>query len=390
MSKRELVEMPAVSPQVTDPRAARYRNALDARKGVPPVAGGPQPPIPKLTGDLPDGSPVPMSSHALRERKGIAVGSMAGQNIMRDSAPPSAPSSKLAPMDILPPQAKEDPAYREGTGAMYAVNQPHLAMKYGVLRGNTHVPPQALFSDPTQRQPNPDTVKSLEEVLKFQQVRKEAETGEMQAAKDADKGSAAVAARVGNALGDDSHKPLTPQERKELNEAVARKVDDFDFDTFRQMMMKDLLNNDEQKTIIEDRLKPLDISDLIMQGFVTQEVVIIPGKFWVVFRSVSGRDDLQIKRMLMEEARTIQVDDRYYLDKFAFMVLTLALDSVNGNPLPAYRDPGSGEFNLDMFWRKYEYISRLNIHMIASLAVNNFWFDIRVRKLFVAEKVKNG
>jgi hypothetical protein len=293
-------------------------------------------------------------------------------------------------MDILPPQAKEDPTYREGTGSMYAINQPHLAAKYGVLRGNVHIPPQALFAESAQQpKASPETLKGLEEVAKFQQLRREAETGELQVERDADKGSAAMAARVGNALGDNSHKPLTPEERKELNEAVARKVDDFDFDTFRQMMMKDLLNNDEQKSIIESRLKPMDLSDLIMQGSVVQEIVVIPGKFWVVLRSVAGSDDLRVKRMLMEEAKAIQVDDRYYMDKFAFMQLALTLDSINGNPVPGFRD-AEGKFDEGLFWRKYDYVSRLNVHMIASLAVNNFWFDTRVRKLFVMEKVKNG
>lgn len=388
MSKREITTMPPADSRVSDPRAARYRSALDARKSSPPVAGGPLPPIPRLNGDLPDGSPMPMSAHALKERK-PGMGAVAVPNIIRDNPVAAPASSRLSPMDILPPQAKEDPSFREGTGSMYAVNQPHLAAKYGVIRGNTHIPPQALFAEAARPKSDPETLRGLEEVARFQQMRKEAESGELQAVKDADKGSAATAARVGNAIGDNSHKPLTPEERKELNEAVARKVDDFDFDTFRQMMMKDLLNNDEQKSIIEERLKPMDLSDLIVQGFITQEVVIIPSKFWVVFRSVSGSDDLRVKRFLMEEAKVLQIDDRYHLDKFAFMMLTLAVESVNGNPMPGYRD-GEGNFDEKLFWRKYEYVSRLNIHMIASLAINNFWFDVRVRRMFVAEKVKNG
>jgi hypothetical protein len=335
-----------------------------------------------------------MSAHALRERApSVNVqeflnnpDSILGQG----HQPPAGPG--LLPMDMLPEQAKEDPSYRAGAGSGYAVNQPHLAMRYGVIRDGNHIPPQALRPPQTERAKlSEKSLKGLQEVAKFQQMRKQVEdtSVDQKVEREAEAGPAAAAAKIGNAPGDDSPKPLTKEERKELTDTVARKMDDFDFDTFRQMMMKDLLNNEDQKAIIEERLKPMDLSDLIMQGSIAQEVVIVPNKFWVTFRSVSGQDDLAVKRLLMEEAKSIQIDDRYYLDKFAFMTLSLGLESVNGNPLPSYKDQ-KGDFSEDAFWRKYTFVSKLNIHMIASLGVNYFWFDTRVRKLVVAERIKNG
>jgi hypothetical protein len=335
-----------------------------------------------------------MSAHAVRERTQAAVANIPALLNDPDSilpqVKPQAPA--ILPMDLLPESAKEDPTYRQGAGSGYAINQPHLAMKYGVLRDGNHIPPQAL-RPPQSDKPrlSEKTIKGLQEVAKFQQMRAEVEknSAEQKAEADAERGSAAAAAKIGNAPGDKSAKPLTPQERNDLSEAVTRKMDDFDFDTFRQMMMKDLLNNEDQKAIIEERLKPMDLTDLIMAGSIAQEVIIIPGKFWVTFRSVSGQDDLAVKRLLMQEAKAIQVDDRYYLDKFAFMTLTLGLESINSNPLPSYKG-ADGNFNEDAFWKKYEFVTKLNIHMIASLGVNYFWYDTRVRKLMVAEKVKNG
>jgi hypothetical protein len=35
-------------------------------------------------------------------------------------------------------------------------------------------------------------------------------------------------------------------------------------------------------------------------------------------------------------------------------------------------------------------VARFDMHLLSSLAVNWFWFDVRVRKLFVAEKLGNG
>jgi hypothetical protein len=335
-----------------------------------------------------------MSAHAMRERAQRATANVKGlledpNSIFAGMPAPQAPVQGLTPMDLLPEQAKSDPTFREGAGSMYAVNQPHLAMKYGVMRGGNHIPAQALNPNRNdKRQLSDKTVKGLEEVAKFQDLRQKAETGEYKAQQEAEKGSAGAAARLGNMPGDDSVKPLSDTERKDLKETV-RKMDDFDFDTFRQMVMKDILNNEEQKSIIESRLKPMDLSDLIMEGSVAQEVIIVPDKFWIKFRSVSGQDDLAVKRLIMEEAKAVQIDDRYYLDKFAFMTLTMGLESVNGNPLPTYKDAG-GNFDEKFFWRKYEIVSKYNIHMIASLGVNYFWFDTRVRGLFVAQQIKNG
>lgn len=396
MSKRE-VPLPHVDPHVSVPRAVAYKAAIESRKFNPPVGGGPMPPVPNLTRELAaEGPAMSMSEHALKERAQVA--SMDISKLLDNpnsilSGQPSAPSSSspgILSSDLLPEAAKQDPNYREGAGSIYAVNQPHLAAKYGVIRQGSHIPPQALNPPKAGTGKLSDkSVKGLEDVIKFQQMRAQAESGDAKAEQDAARGPAAATAKLGNAPGDDSPHPLTPEERKEFTQTVARKMDDFDFDTFRQMMMKDLLNNPEQKDIVEERIKPMDISDLIMEGSVAQEVILVPGKFWVVFRSVSGEDDLAVKRLLMQEAKTVQVDDRYYLDKFAFMTLTLGLESICGNPLPGCKDV-KGRFNEEQFWKKYDFVTSLNIHMIASLGVNYFWYDVRVRKLFVAEKVKNG
>lgn len=381
--KREST-MPFIDPRTSDPKALAYRKGIEARKYTPPVGGGPLPPIPHLAQAPPDdGPPMTMAEHAMRARMPAAA------PVQEMPVQSNAPS--ITQTDLLPESAKQDPQYREGAGSGYAANQPHLALKYGVIRNGMHIPPQALRPQEGKRTLSEKTIKGLEEVVKFQKQRQDAETSsavDLKAESAAIAGPAGAAARLGNMAGDDDPKPLSKEDKKELTESALRKMDDFDFDTFRQMMMKDLLNNQEQRDIIEERLTPMDIGDLIVEGSVAQEVVIVPGKFWLVFRSVSGEDDLAVKRMLMQEAKTIQVDDRYYLDKFAFMTLTIGLDSICGNPLPSHRV--NGHFDEDAFWKKFEFVSGLNNHMIASLGVNYFWFDVRVRKLVVAERVKNG
>jgi hypothetical protein len=339
---------------------------------------------------------MPMSAHALKERgQGVPnIPSLLEDDPASIVEPPrGSPFGPpgIMPMDTLPEQAKQDPTFREGAGSMYAINQPHLAMKYGVVRQGNLIPPQVLspVKDAGRPRASDKTIKGLEDVVKFQHMREKAESGDLRPEQEAEKGSAAAAAKIGNAPGDNSPKPLSEEERKRLSESTVMKMDDFDFDTFRQMMMKDLLNNEDQKKIIEERVKPLDLADLIATNHVKQDVPIVPSKFWVTFRSVAGNHDLAVKRLLMEEAKSVEVNERYYLDKFAFMTLTLGIFAINGNPLPDYLDD-KGHFDEEKFWRKYEYVSNLNYHMLASLGVNYFWFDIRVRRLFVAEKLKNG
>jgi hypothetical protein len=37
-----------------------------------------------------------------------------------------------------------------------------------------------------------------------------------------------------------------------------------------------------------------------------------------------------------------------------------------------------------------DWVTKRPLHLIASIGTNHSWFELRVRKLFVAERVKNG
>jgi hypothetical protein len=98
---------------------------------------------------------------------------------------------------------------------------------------------------------------------------------------------------------------------------------------------------------------------------------------------------LALKRLLMLERKSIEAPDRYLLDKFQIMTVACGLRSVNKVLLPDHLDK-DGNFNDEMFWQKFNRVVKLPFHMIASIGVHYYWFDVRVRKLFVAEKLKNG
>jgi hypothetical protein len=389
---------PFVSPGVADPAARNYAADIAARRGVvagrytTPVAGGPTPPIPALAGQHASG--LTMADQAnLQRAEAEGPPQRAQPRSMFQPAPPvgrapgTPPPVGILPSDILPEEARQDPAFKEGAGSMYASAQPELALRYGVLRNKQRIPPQQLAQMPKGGAPLQTTPEQWQTIADFQGKQRAAESEDQRIEKEAAAGPAGAAGRFGNAPSDGPRADPAAGQRN-LTEAV-KKLDDFDFNTFREMMLKDLLNNEEQRELIEARCEPLDLTDLIVRGFTTQRVPIIPGKFEPEFRSMEGTEDLAIKRLIMQESKGLEVSDRYLLDKFSLMGVTVGLYSINGNVVPSHQN-ADGKFDEDKFWKKFEFVTRYPFHMLGSLGVNYFWFDIRVRKLFVAAKLKNG
>jgi len=71
------------------------------------------------------------------------------------------------------------------------------------------------------------------------------------------------------------------------------------------------------------------------------------------------------------------------------MGVAAGLFAVNKKVLPSHLDK-DGHFNDDLFLQKFNLVIKYPFHMLSSLGINFFWFDVRVRMLFKAEMVKNG
>lgn len=351
-----------------------------------PVGGPAAPPIPRL--DLPAAVGPTMAEQAAAQRSpppGAVPSSFFQAPSVNTSAPPARqgpPPAQLLPSDTLPEQAKKDPEYREGMGSMYASSNPALAYKYGVIRSGKHVPPQQLQGRPSGGGLSQATVEGLKVVEEFTKTRERAESVDPSIEADAASGHAGAAARLGQTA--TTEKPLTPEERSRIQNTM----DDFDFHTLREMLMKDILNNEEQRKLVESRLQTMDVTNYVMNGFVEQEVPI-NNNLRFTFRSVSGETDLALKRLVVKEMKGFAADDRYILDKYAVMSMSCVLSRVNGSPLPDYLD-AKGDFDEGKFWEKFNKVSKMGLHVLASIGVNSFWFDIRVRKLVVADNLKNG
>ena len=419
---------PFIDPRIADPMALKYAQGAELRrrsvvpKYTEPVAGGPDVRIPRLDGDHVSGRTMLEHAHAERglpapgstqldvakfmaaagePAMGGAGGIIAGNShqVSAEVQPKNAQGASVSGIlmdDVLPPVAQQDPAFSAGGGAMFAINQPHLARKYGVIRGGKHVPAQMLGdAGPAAQQPrvrttggnkappaasvSSQTLEGLQAISEFNSARNRTENdqSDTRIENDALKGPAGGAGTT--------ERPLSEAEKK----AILDDLDDYDVSRFRNAMFKDLLNNDEQRAIIEKRLKPLSLAELINNGVVMQKVPVHPGVFEPVFQSYGGDEDIQVKRLLSEETRSNSVTDQYALDKYSLMGLTVSLYAVNGNILPNFKDE-KGDFDNDAFWKKYKIVSKYNTHMLASLVANWFWFDVRVRKLWKAEDLGNG
>lgn len=363
-------------------------------KYTTPTAGGPTPPVPLLDSEAVSGQTMAQQAERLRQPPMQSQGSIFEQpgtpGVPLAPPPlvqPPAGPLQILPTDMLPPEATQDPLFQHGHGAMYASAQPDLARKYGVVRNNQHIPPHALGrpSMPGARaespkQLRPETVQGLKVLEQIQQQsQQQVEASQEKKIEEESRASiAGDAAKLGSGMSEKAAAPTTPEMMSEM-----------DLDSLHNRMVQDMLQNEEQKQIVEDRLSPLDLGDIVINGFITQIVPIIPGKFEPEYQSLTAEDDLGIKRLIVNEANALRVDDRYLLDKFAIMGVTCALRSINRKPLPDHRDD-KGNFDDGKFWEKFNKVVKFPLQMLASLGVHYFYFDVRVRKLFVAEKIKNG
>ena len=253
--------------------------------------------------------------------------------------------SPIMGADLLPPGARDDAEFDPAEKTLLAVKQPRLARKYGVIRGTRHIPPERLI------------------------------VGE----DDSAPGNAKAAPRL----------PAAPEVKTE-HPPPTPALDEFDIDSFGRAMMADILNNKEQRELIESRLEPMNVEDIIVHNFIEQRVPVIPGTFEPTLRSSCGEIDLGLKRVLLTDEVNEKLPDRYLLDKYAFMSAAAGVVAINGRPFGGPILDAEGNFSDELFNKKLAVFLQLNIHMQASIGVNLFWFETRVRSLFRAETVGNG
>jgi hypothetical protein len=291
--------------------------------------------------------------------------------------------------DTLPEAAERDPAYLQGPGARLAINQPAMAAKYGVVRNGQFLHPQQLGGN--RKGLSAQSVADLKTLSELQQNGSAPglDKSDAEAEQAVSSGLGGAAGRAGNLPGDKSTSPASKEEVDQKLRQAIDQMDAFEFNEWRQLTMREMLNSEDQRKIIEGRLKPLSIDQILAVGLVKQVIPIIPGKYELELQSFDGQMDLSLKRLVMTEAKSTEVTEQYLLDKYSFMSAALGLHRVNDKVFPVVTNE-NGDFDDGKFYTKFNMVMKLPIHMLASIGVNIMWFEMRVRKLFRAETVGNG
>lgn len=179
---------------------------------------------------------------------------------------------------------------------------------------------------------------------------------------------------------------LDEEEVKKGAEAAAKEdlFDMFDFGGAGEA--ERILNNKKRRKEIEDRCEPMNFDDLILKDEVRQTVPIKPGQFEPRFRTMSPEESLFMKQFL---AKDVNANDAYSVEKFSLCQLACALVSLNGQDFPDHRKP-DGTPDEDLFKIKLKKLMKKSGYIIADMAINYYWFDIRVRRLIAPDRLGNG
>lgn len=185
----------------------------------------------------------------------------------------------------------------------------------------------------------------------------------------------------------EGEKKLVGEDEVKKAAEAAAKEDLFDmFDFGGAGEAERILNNKKRRKEIEDRCEPMNFEDLILKDEVRQTVPIKPGQFEPRFRTLSPEESLFIKQYL---AKDVNASDAYSAEKFSLCQLTCSLVALNGQEFSDHRKP-DGTPDEELFKIKMKKLMKKSGYIIADLAINYYWFDIRVRRLIAPERLGNG
>ncbi len=274
------------------------------------------------------------------------------------------PELDLRPTDMLPSSAKQDPRFDIQKPAFAMSQDPELARRYGVVRNGILASPDQLLpkgkvTAPPEPGPAPPApVRKAPSILKPEEGAAPAEKVKLEVPEMPEPT-------------DDPEIPGT-----------------LDLAMIREAVTTGVLNNDEQRIIVEGRLKgKIDIADMLLDRPVRQTVVIIPDRLEITFEAIPYKVELMMKQMIAAEADSA-VYNEYLMDKFVLMGVACAVESVNGNKLPALMD--AGIITPKMIEARLEWMLKRPVALVTMLSIHYHWFYMRQMKALQAVDLKNG
>jgi hypothetical protein len=297
-----------------------------------------------------------------------------GKNIKHPETPAPSVPTQILPGDMLPKTASLHPMFnKDAANPLRAVEQdPALAYAYGVYRNGSHV---ALQRPQAASVPAPPLETQISEMRPpFIQPSGKKEEKPSQGS--------------GDELSIVEKEPEEPEDPiKYVDEPPLPSATDLA--QLREQTIQVVHNSAAQRAIVEKRLKgKFDYASFLMNEPVRQTVVIRPGEFEVTFQSVPYEVELQLKRLVAEEAGG-PVFDEYLLDKFHLMGLAASVYSINSTVLNDYND-AHGCFNPKLLEAKLLWILRKPSPLVVMLSVHYVWFTERMHRALQAIDPKAG
>lgn len=176
----------------------------------------------------------------------------------------------------------------------------------------------------------------------------------------------------------------------EADEEIADSVSPavaFDFENL--VSLRNEMMSKERRELIESKLKPLDVTELLTNREIQQTIEVIPGKLAYTLRTFTEREHIWILKHLYNYPGS----EQYVEELYNMFKVTCCFVGMNGKLVPDHRkNPGKADEEVDekLFEKKFGIVSGLPSQLVADLGVQCNWFNDRVNKLFSVRSLKNG
>lgn len=176
----------------------------------------------------------------------------------------------------------------------------------------------------------------------------------------------------------------------EADEEIASDVSPavaFDFE--RIASLRNEMMSKERRELIESKLDPLDVTDLLVSREIQQTIEVIPNKLAYTLRTFTEREHIWILKHLYNYPGS----DQYVEELYNMFKVTCCFVGMNGKLVPDHRkNPGKADEEVDekLFEKKFGIVSGMPSQLVADLGVQCNWFNDRVNQLFSVKNLKNG
>jgi hypothetical protein len=158
---------------------------------------------------------------------------------------------------------------------------------------------------------------------------------------------------------------------------------------------RDVIQNNREKAAVAARVKPIDLSEGLVDGQFTQSVPIVPDKLTVKYRCLTPGENNAIRMYLFDEIKEDPRKNNLAAELLAFyqtVATVMSYNSTHFQPhMMATGNFGRMEFQKQVFEQKIATFMNFPLPLISALGTHAAWFEMRVRELFVtADRIKNG